>query len=88
VPDIFVQPQHGVVYSLSKKKVAEHGGGSPDDRNVALLVVDPGENDGPRTITAPVATTSVAPTILRFLDLEPHALAAVRQEDTRALPAD
>src|ERR1700722_10239627 len=30
-PDIFIQPDHGVIYSGSKAKIAEHGGGSLDD---------------------------------------------------------
>jgi len=33
-----------------------------------------------------VSTTQVAPTILRALDLDPDALAAVRKEGTRVLP--
>jgi hypothetical protein len=37
-PDIFIQPDHGVIYSGSTKKIAEHGGGSLDDTHVALLV--------------------------------------------------
>jgi hypothetical protein len=83
-PDIFIQPDHGVVYSGSKKKSAEHGGGSLDDTHVALLVsakfLDQSEVDDL------VKTTQIAPTILRALGLDPDALGAVRQEGTRALP--
>jgi predicted AlkP superfamily pyrophosphatase or phosphodiesterase len=86
VPDIVVQPQHGVVYSLSTKKQSEHGGGAADDTNVALLLVKP-DLAGPRTVGAPVSTTQVAPTILDYLGLDPHALQAVKLEHTTALPA-
>jgi hypothetical protein len=87
VPDVLVEPQPGVVYSLSKKKVAEHGGAASDDRHVALLVVRPGGEDG-RSTSEPVSTTSVAPTILRFLGLQSGALQAVQAEGTRPLPAE
>lgn len=85
-PDTIVLPHEGGLYSLSKKKVAEHGGGSHDDRNVALLVVDPQDGNGDRSDDAPVATTQVAPTILQYLHLDPEALDAVRTEGVRALP--
>ena len=87
VPDVLVEPQPGVVYSLSKKKVAEHGGAASDDRHVALLVVRPGGEDG-RSTSEPVSTTSVAPTILRFLGLQSGALQAVQAEGTRPLPSE
>ena len=90
VPDAVIQPNEGGLYSLSKKKVAEHGGGAPDDRHVALLVVDPSREHGhgghSHTIEARVSTTQVAPTILSYLGLDPAALDAVRQEGTRTLP--
>ena len=86
VPDIIVQPQVGVIYSTSLKKLAEHGGGASDDTNVALLLVKPG-NSGPRQVQAPVTTTQVAPTILDYLGLNKHALQAVQQEHTQPLPA-
>ncbi|MBV9948576.1 MAG: hypothetical protein JOZ69_17130, partial [Myxococcales bacterium] len=41
-PNVFVQPNHGVIYSGSGKKIAEHGGGSLEDTHVALLVSNPG----------------------------------------------
>src|SRR5262249_6870704 len=83
-PDIFIQPDHGVIYSGSKKKIAEHGGGSLDDTHVALLVsakfLDRSEVDDL------VHTKQIAPTILRALGLDPRALDAVGQEGTRVLP--
>jgi len=86
-PDAIVLPNEGGLYSLSSKKIAEHGGGSHDDRNVALLVVNPKHENGGRSEDAPVTTTQVAPTILQYLDLNPEALDAVRIEGTQALPA-
>jgi hypothetical protein len=87
VPDVAVQPNPGGLYSFSTKKVAEHGGGAPDDRHVALLVVNPRHRKGGGSDNAAVTTTEVAPTVLRFLGLNPHALDAVREEGTKVLPA-
>jgi hypothetical protein len=39
------------------------------------------------TISTPVATTQIAPTVLAALGLDPAALDAVRQEGTAVLPA-
>ena len=83
-PNVFVQPNAGVIYSASKKKIAEHGGGTVDDTHVALLVSGPGLRR--RTIARRVSTTQVAPTILRALDLDPEALTSVRKEGTHLLP--
>ncbi len=82
-PDIFIQPDHGVIYSGSKKKIAEHGGGTLDDTHVALLVA--GGFLERRKVDDLVHTTQIAPTILRALGLPPHALDSVRQEGTRVL---
>ncbi|HXC16709.1 MAG TPA: alkaline phosphatase family protein, partial [Holophagaceae bacterium] len=41
VPDIMIQPAHGVIYTTSHKKNAEHGGFGEDDTHVALLVSHP-----------------------------------------------
>jgi hypothetical protein len=83
-PDIFIQPNHGVIYSGSKKKSAEHGGGSLDDTHVALFVA--GAFLEQREVDDLVQTKQIAPTILRALGLDPRALDAVRQERTRVLP--
>ena len=83
-PDIFVQPNPGVLYTGSKKKDAEHGGNSPDDSHVALLVSIPSLS--PQTLSAPVVTTQVAPTILKSLNLDPTLLTAVKAEGTAVLP--
>jgi hypothetical protein len=83
-PNVFIQPNWGVIYSGSKKKIAEHGGGTIDDTHVALSVSGPGLRPG--RVSDRVSTTAVAPTILSALDLDPAALAAVRKEGTRVLP--
>ena len=38
------------------------------------------------TVTSPIETTQIAPTILKALGLDPHSLEAVRIEHTQALP--
>lgn len=83
-PDVVVQPKHGVIYSLSKKKNAEHGGFDEDDSHVGLLVSNPSIEAG--TVTSAVRTKQVAPSIVRALGLDPEALDAVRIEHTAVLP--
>jgi len=83
-PNVVIQPDWGVIYSSSSKKIAEHGGGTIDDTNVALLVSNPRLRR--KTVEAHVSTTQVAPTILEALHLDPRALDAVRKEGTKPLP--
>lgn len=83
-PDILTTPDIGVTYSGSGKKLAEHGGFSRDDTNVMMLVSNP--SFSPQTITSPVETMQIAPTILQALGLDPNALDAVRMEHTDVLP--
>jgi hypothetical protein len=83
-PDILVTPNIGVTYSGSGKKLAEHGGFSHDDTNVILIVSNP--SFAPATVTAPVTTMEIAPTILQILGLNPGALQAVQLEGTPVLP--
>jgi hypothetical protein len=83
-PDIIVTPNVGVIYTGGKKKIAEHGGFAHDDVNVMLLVSNP--RFAPATITIPVQTAQVAPTILTALGLNPSLLQAVQQEKTQVLP--
>ncbi len=83
-PDIIVQPIPGVIYTTSTKKIAEHGGFSVDDTNVALLVSNP--NLERKKVQSIVTTTQIAPTILKALGLKPRALKAVRLEKTHVLP--
>jgi len=84
-PNIIVAPNVGVVYTGGTKKLAEHGGFAHDDTNVMLLVAHPSLAEA--TISTPVATTQIAPTVLAALGLDPAALDAVRQEGTAVLPA-
>lgn len=83
-PDIIVQPNAGVIYTGSGKKVTEHGGFEHDDTNVMLLLSNPALQ--PRTVFSEVGTLQVAPTILKALGLNPSKLDGVRLEGTGSLP--
>ena len=83
-PDILVTPNIGVTYSGSTKKLAEHGGFSRDDTNVILLLANPSFRR--ETVTTPVETAQIAPTILEALGLDPNQLQAVQLEHTQVLP--
>jgi len=83
-PDIIVQPIYGTIYTGSSKKNAEHGGFSYGDTNVGLIVSNPAID--PQVVKSPVATSQVAPSILRVLGLETDTLDAVRKEGTVVLP--
>jgi hypothetical protein len=82
-PDILVTPNIGTTYSGSTKKLAEHGGFAHDDVNVMLLVSNPSFE--PKTVTTPVQTLDIAPTILKALGLDPNQLQAVQKEHTPVL---
>ena len=75
MPNVFIQPNPGVIYSGSSKKVAEHGGGSLDDTNVLLVVSNPGLHR--IKVSSHVTTTQIAPTILRALDIPERLLLSV-----------
>ena len=83
-PDIIVTPNIGATYSGSTKKLAEHGGFSHDDTNVMMLLSNPSFSAG--TVTSPVETYQIAPTILAALGLDPGKLTAVQEEGTQVLP--
>jgi len=83
-PDIFVESNIGVVYTGSARKLMEHGGFAHDDTNVMMLLSNPSFEH--QTITGPVQTAQVAPTILKALGLDPDSLQAVRKEFTPVLP--
>ena len=76
--------QHGVVYTGGTKKIAEHGGDDPQDRDVPLLIAGPAIKHSVRTQA--VETTQIAPTILALLGVNPRELQAVRIQGTEALP--
>ena len=83
-PDILVTPNIGVTYSGSTSKLAEHGGFSHDDTNVIMLLSNP--DFSPKTVTAPVGTIQVAPTVLKALGLNPQSLQSVQVQGTQVLP--
>jgi hypothetical protein len=83
-PDIAVAPNAGVIYTGSAAKQEEHGGFGDDDTNVIILLSNPSLL--PKTVTTPVETIQVAPTILKALQLDPSNLEAVRKEGTAVLP--
>ena len=85
VPDIIVQPDVGIVYTTSKKKVAEHGGLSADDRNVACFVSSPRIRRA-KKFTQRVFTTQIAPLIVEALGIDGGELHGVRAEGTEILP--
>jgi arylsulfatase A-like enzyme len=83
-PDIIVQPQYGTIYTGSGKKNAEHGGFSFADTNVGLIVSNPRFEAS--VVKTPVLSSSVAPTILQALGIDPQKLHSVQVEHTPALP--
>ena len=83
-PDIIVQPVYGTIYTGSGSKNAEHGGFSFADTNVGLIVSNPDLRR--HVVKTPVATSQVAPTILKVLGIDPNQLGAVLKEGTQVLP--
>jgi hypothetical protein len=83
-PDIIVTPNLGVTYSSSPTMIGDHGGFGHDDTNVVMLITNP--NFARQTVSTPVTTMQVAPTILKALGLDPSALDAVSLEGTSVLP--
>ena len=82
-PDIIGIAKIGVIYTTGSK-IAEHGGFNEDDTHVALLVSHPELKES--SINTAVATTQIAPTILKALGLNPQELEAVVLEGTQVLP--
>ena len=82
-PDFIALSDHGVIYTTGTK-LAEHGGFSNDDRNVALMVASPRISH--HIVETSVQTTQIAPTILEMLDLDPNELQAVKLEGAKVLP--
>ena len=85
VPDIIVRPTLGVIYSLSTKKISEHGGLSDDDREVACFVSSPSLKNRGRKFAAVTSTKQIAPTILKVLGLDVGALQGAKAEGTMVL---
>jgi hypothetical protein len=83
VPDFIAITDHGVICT-GGSKLAEHGGFSKDDRNVALVVSSPRIAES-KVVEDTSFTTQIAPTILDALDLDPRSLQAVREEGVEVL---
>ena len=84
-PDIIGLTNEGVIYAKpTATKIAEHGGFSADDTNVALVIAGPGIDAG--AVGSPVETTQIAPSILSILGIDPGLLQAVQMEHTAVLP--
>jgi len=82
-PDIIGIARVGVIYT-GGSKIAEHGGFNEQDVHVALLVSHPDFDKD--VVNSNVATTQIAPTILKVLGIAPDELDAVRLEHTKVLP--
>lgn len=83
VPDIIVQSIPGTIFTTSKTKIAEHGGSSVDDRNVACFLSSPRLNK--KIIGGYVETRQIAPVVLKALGIDPGKLGGVIVEGTRVL---
>ncbi|MCJ1415379.1 hypothetical protein MMC32_001711 [Xylographa parallela] len=83
VPDIFVEPVEGIIYTTSKTKIAEHGGFHQDDRHIACFVSNPRLKK--RKISTLTSTRQVGPTILKALGLNVTALQGAHVENTTVL---
>lgn len=84
VPDILVQPAVGTIYTTSKKKRAEHGGISADDRNTAMFVSSPRLKK--TTFTQRTFTTQIGPLIVEALGFSANELLGADAEGTQLLP--
>ena len=82
-PDIILKVNTGVIFT-GGSKIAEHGGLNEDDVHTALLVSFPTFSQ--QTVKTPTSNQQVAPTILKFLGMDPSELQAVRKEQIKVLP--
>jgi hypothetical protein len=86
VPEVIGIAQYGTVYTGGTKKIAEHGGDNPQDRDVPIVVSGNPIGRAGAASDTPVETTQIAPTILDLLGLDPNALQAVQLEHIAELP--
>jgi hypothetical protein len=85
MPDIFLQPQPGLRWTVAgDKDIAGSGGTLDDDTHVALLIA--GAQLTGRSDPTLVPTTQLAPLLLRALGMEKFDLDALHREHTPALP--
>jgi hypothetical protein len=82
VPDFVAVTNQGAICT-GGSKLAEHGGFSDDDRNVALMLSAP--QLAAEYVEALTYTTQIAPTILHALGLNPNKLEGVLKEGTPIL---
>ncbi|CAL8462758.1 g2291 [Coccomyxa elongata] len=84
VPDLFVVPKEGTLYSTSKTKVSDHGGEQSTDTHISLIISNP---NFPKTVvTDTVSGAQLAPTLLDLLGLDYSQLTGVQVEGTKPLP--
>ena len=84
-PDVIGYAKTGSVYAGSKlSKIAEHGGNATADRAVPIVIS--GAVVEHKTVSTPVSTVQIAPSILHLLNLNPNELQAVKIEGTQVLP--
>jgi len=84
-PNVFIQPDLGVIYAGGFDQLAAHAGGAQDDINVPLLISNPGIVNHV-SLLQPVSTEQVAMTVLRALTLDGTKLNAAAAEGTTTLP--
>ena len=82
-PDFIAITTPGLIYT-SGSKLAEHGGFTQDDRNVALLVWNPAITAATRNDD--VETRQIAATLLDALGINSKELEGARQENSKVLP--
>jgi acid phosphatase len=86
-PDFIITLKPGFIYTGSTKKIAEHGGFSPDDTHVALILASGNAALAKnKTVTTSVSTMQVAVTTLQALGLNPGQLQGAAAQHTQALP--
>ncbi|CAG8535166.1 14604_t:CDS:2 [Dentiscutata heterogama] len=83
-PDIAIKVTPGVIYSLSTKKIAEHGGFNEDDYHVPIIVYNPKIKR--KEVCDKFETRSIAPFILSVLGIDEKELEAVVKDNTPTLP--
>lgn len=82
-PDIIFNPQSGVIYTTSTKKISEHGGLHDDDRHVACIVSNP--NLKKTVYKQQVSTKQIGPTMLTALGLDVGSLQGAKAEGVKVL---
>ena len=74
----------GTIYTTSSKKIAEHGGGSEDERHVGCFAHNPKLSK--ESFNDRVNTEQVGATTVSVLGFKKNSLKGVDQEGTDVLP--